>query len=75
MNMDIKLIIKALISIPKSLYFCLHFWRLGDAIKLPVLVSYNTTLKKLDGNIQLNRIKPGTVKIGFTGSYGLGGGG
>ena len=72
--MDIRLYLKVLLSIPKSLYFCIHYWGFKVAMRLPVLVSYNTCLKRLDGTIQLGRITPGIVKIGFTGSFGLGGG-
>ena len=71
--MNFKLIIKVLISIPKSLYVCIHFWPIKDAIKLPILVSYDTVLNKLDGEIVLEKISLGIVKIGFTGSFGLGG--
>ena len=72
--MDIKLLIKVLVSIPKSFYFCMHFFNFKDAIRLPILVSYNTILNKLDGRIIMNQITPGIVKIGFTGSFGMGGG-
>lgn len=71
--MDIKLLIKVLVSIPKSFYFCMHFFNFKDAIRLPILVSYNTILNKLDGRIIINQITPGIVKIGFTGSFGMGG--
>lgn len=43
-----------ILSIPKSLWVCLHFFPFKKAIKLPVLVRYNTICKSLKGSIVTN---------------------
>ena len=67
-KMQINQIIEYLLSIPKSFYVS---WRLTkslkNAIKLPVIVRYNTILKSLKGNLEFNfqPIKTGIVRCGF----------
>lgn len=59
-------ILVKLLSIPKTLYFNFKYFKLNEAIKLPVFVSYNTKFKTLKGNIELPKdIKPGIIKIGL----------
>ena len=43
--------IEKILSIPKSFWVSLHFFPLKDALKLPVLVRYNTSLLSLKGKI------------------------
>ena len=43
--------IEKILSIPKSFWVSLHFFPLKDALKLPVLVRYNTSLMSLKGKI------------------------
>ena len=57
-----------LLSIPKSLYFCLHYFSIPVALKLPVIVCYRTRLSDLHGEVELpNKIKTGMIRIGFGG--------
>lgn len=46
--------LEKILSIPKSLWFCLHYFTIKDAIKLPVIVRYNTKLNVLKGRIILS---------------------
>ena len=55
--MSLKLIIELILSIPKSLRFCLHYFPFLDAIKLPVIVNRNTKVINLSGKIYLNEKK------------------
>ena len=43
--------IEKILSVPKSFWVSLHFFRLKDALKLPFFVSYNCVLKNLSGDI------------------------
>lgn len=53
-------------SIPKSFYFCLKYFPLKLAVKLPILVSHNVVLKELQGKIIINNpIRIGMIRIGF----------
>lgn len=59
-------ILYMIISLPKTIYFNLKYFRLSQAIKLPVFVSYNTKFKTLKGNINIPpNAKYGSIKIGF----------
>ena len=61
-----KKILLLVISLPKTIYFNLRYFKISQAIKLPIFVSYNTKFKELKGNIEVpNDAKYGTVKIGF----------
>lgn len=44
-------IVEYLFSVPKSFYVSLKYFSLKDAIRLPILVRYNTLLLELKGNI------------------------
>lgn len=52
MNNDMS--IEKILSIPKSFWVSVHFFSFKDAIKLPVLVRYNTKIQSLTGNIKVN---------------------
>lgn len=69
----VKLVIKAAISLPKSFYFCLRTMPLKYAIKMPVLVAWNTELCKLKKNTVDFKVPVHSfmVKIGFGGSMGI----
>ena len=54
-----------ILSLPKSLYVCLRLLPLRQAIKLPILVRYNTRLSCLNGNVILKECKRGIIQIGF----------
>ena len=43
--------IDKILSIPKSFWVSLHFFTLRDALKLPILVRYNTKIQSLRGEI------------------------
>lgn len=63
--------IDKILSIPKSLWVSMHFFTLKDAIKLPILVRYNTKILTLKGEINvLGGVNRGMLSIGF-GSVGL----
>lgn len=60
---NLKRLIEFLLSLPKSLYVCLHFFGISKAICLPILVRYNTKIISLRGKIRLSG--GGRIKIGF----------
>lgn len=67
--MKTRNLVKILFGMPKSLFLNFKYLPIKDAIKLPILVSYNTKLLKLKGEIIINgEIKPGMIKIGIGGS-------
>lgn len=45
--------IEKILSVPKSFWVSLHFFRLKDALKLPFFVRYNCVLKNLSGDIKI----------------------
>lgn len=57
--------IVCLLSIPKTLFFNLRYFEFKQAIKLPVMVSYKTYLKKTKGKIHLENPSTFIIKIGF----------
>ena len=68
-----KYLIEYVLSLPKSLYFCLHYFTIKKAIRFPILISRKTKLDNLKGKIIFqNNTYFGMVKIGFSGSYNLG---
>ncbi len=72
--MDFGLFLELLLSIPKTLYFNLKHFPLKVAIKIPILINRRTKLANISGDIILpEKITFGLVKIGFSGSYALGG--
>lgn len=54
-------------SIPQSFIFCINYFPLKTAIKLPILVSKNVKLSSMKGAIKLDceKIKFGMVRLGF----------
>jgi len=54
-----------LLALPNTLRFNLHYFRLRDALRLPVIVSHRVVLKTLKGRVTLGKVKTGIVKIGF----------
>ena len=44
-------ILEHILSIPKSFYVSLKYFSLKDAVKLPIMVRYNTVLLGLKGKI------------------------
>lgn len=41
-----------ILSIPKSLWVSLHFFPVKEAIRLPILVRYNTKIVSLKGRVK-----------------------
>ncbi len=54
-------------SLPLSVYCNMRLLPVRQAIKLPILVRYNTKLNSLRGGVTLisDRIRPGLIKVGF----------
>ena len=53
-------------SIPKTLRFNFHYFPLGTALKLPVVVSHRTYLRELHGKVVLpEKVETAMIKIGF----------
>ncbi len=61
----IKNFIKIIFGIPKSLVFNVTKFGLIEGIKLPIIVSNNTILKDISGEIILKNPKTFGVRIGF----------
>lgn len=61
--------LEKIISIPKSFWVSAHFFSLKEAIKLPILVRYNTKVQSLKGKVKINSggVKTAMLKIGFGG--------
>ena len=55
-----------LLSIPKSFWVSLHFFSFKDAIKLPVVVRYNTKIQSLKGAVIIKR---GGGKDGYAANW------
>lgn len=55
-------------GIPKSIYVNFRLLPFKEAIFLPIIVSTRTQLVSLEGKVKLKNIKPGIVRIGFTGA-------
>lgn len=73
--MDFALLLEVLLSVPKTLLFNFKNFPLKQALRFPVLVNRRTKIKSMSGEIVLpETIMFGLVKIGFSGSYNLGGG-
>lgn len=72
--MNIRLFCAAVLSLPKSIYVNLKCLPLVQAIKLPILIHWNTVLDSMDGQIVFEcSPRPFLVKFGFTGSFNMGG--
>lgn len=65
---------ECLLSLPKTIYFNFKVFKLRQAIKLPILVSYRVKLDQLrKGCIELpdEKTKTFTIKLGLLGSKGI----
>lgn len=73
--MRLGLLLAVLFSVPKSIYVNFKMLSVKQAIKFPMLVHYNTELDSLSGHIIIaGSPRPLSIKYGFTGSFGMGGG-
>ncbi|WP_321330197.1 hypothetical protein [uncultured Ilyobacter sp.] len=61
----LKEIYRYFLGIPKTIYFNFKYFKIKDAIKLPVIVSHKVKFDNLSGKIELKKIKPAIVRIGF----------
>lgn len=53
-------------AIPKTIYFNLKYFSVGDALKFPVIVSHRVALQRMDGSIELMQpARFNMVRIGF----------
>lgn len=54
------------ISLYKTLRFNFHYFKLKDAIRLPVIVSRHVLINNLRGQVRLEcKVQPGGIRIGF----------
>ncbi|MDR0961093.1 MAG: acyltransferase [Mediterranea sp.] len=53
------------ISIIKTLRFNLHYFPFKTAVRLPVIISRNVSLKEMKGSVNLKQVQRGIVTIGF----------
>lgn len=62
-----KHLIEKIQSLPKSLYVCMRFFPLLQALRIPILVRYNTKLKSLSGSVKFNSggVRTAMLTIGF----------
>ncbi len=60
-------VLKNLINLPKSIWFCMRVFDFKDAVKLPVLMSHNTKVQGVyKGAVRIEGpIKPGMIKYGI----------
>ena len=42
-------IIKCIVSLPKSIFFCFKYLPLKQAMRVPILISYKTKIKDMSG--------------------------
>ena len=71
---EFKKALAMMVSIPNTIRFNFHYFKIKDAIHFPILVSYKVRLKELGecGSIICPR-KFATIKMGFSdGSYSMG---
>jgi acetyltransferase-like isoleucine patch superfamily enzyme len=69
MNTDkIVKLLRYVLALPKSIYVNLRLLPLGQAVKLPIIVSNKTKLVSLRGKVNLSKVKTAIVRIGFTGA-------
>lgn len=69
-----NVMLEKIISIPKSLWVCLHFFSFIEALRLPIVVKYNVKIGSLKGNVIINNTgghkKTSLLSIGF-GNVGI----
>lgn len=63
--MKIDKMISVIASIPKTIYFNFKYFSFKDAVKMPVLISWNTYLKSCNGEVEIKEPKTFGIKIGF----------
>jgi acetyltransferase-like isoleucine patch superfamily enzyme len=52
-------------SLPGSLWFNLRYLPLAQAVRLPILLSHRVAFRKLRGEVVLDQVRTGIVRIGF----------
>lgn len=61
----IKILIRYLAGLPKSIYVNFRLLPFNQAIFLPIIVSRHTLLSSLSGKVSLDKLKTGIIRIGF----------
>lgn len=61
----IKMTLRYIGGIPKSIYVNFRLLPFNEALKLPIIVSRKTILSSLSGKVTFNKVKTGIVRIGF----------
>ena len=66
-------VLKNLINLPKSIWFCMRVFDFKDAVRLPVLMSHNTKVRgAYKGAVRIEGpVKPGMIKYGIEGIEGV----
>ena len=72
--MKIVKLIDAVLSIPKTIRVNFSLLPKNQAIHFPILVNWKTKIDGLNGKVTVDAIKTGMTRIGFGGSFALGGG-
>ena len=73
--MRIKKLVRCVISLPKSIYFCFRYLPFNQAIRIPILIAYDTHITQMRGGVSINseKILPAMIHIGmFDGSFDCG---
>lgn len=47
--MRMKKLVKCVISLPKSIYFCFRYLPVAQAIRIPILIAYDTRITQMRG--------------------------
>lgn len=58
-------LIRYMAGIPKSIYVNFRVLPFSQAIRLPIIVSRKTKLQSLSGEVRLEKVKMGMIRIGF----------
>lgn len=67
---ELTKVLALIASLPNSLLFNLHYLPFGQAVRLPIWISYRIKLKHLGGSVAIDTPRFGQVRIGF-GSSGM----
>lgn len=73
--MRMKKLVRCVISLPKSIYFCFRYLPFNQAIRIPILIAYDTHIVQMRGGVSINaeKISPAMIHIGlFDGSFDCG---
>ena len=54
-----------LLGLPKSIRFNVHYFGLARGLRLPVLLSRRVRLSRLEGDVELARMRFGAARLGF----------